>query len=255
MLEPIAQNSGQGLTSQSLAEREQSKADAINELEGELKGDDCPICKNRGYTAFIEAGSIRTRKCPCMAKREALRTIEQSGLADSLERYTFEAYTVEHEWQRQAKALATDYVTSPDGWFAATGGVGSGKTHLCTAICGKLINGGVPTRYMQWRTDAPRLKGLVNDRADYEFMINPFKRVKCLYIDDFFKGSVSEADIHLAFEILNERYNSERLITIISSEKSISEILSIDEAIGSRIYERSKKHLIEIAKGNNWRLQ
>lgn len=237
-----------------MAEIEQIKADAINELYGELKGDDCPLCKNRGYIAFVDNGSIRTRKCSCMAKREALKLIAQSGLSDSLERCTFEAYTTAKAWQKRAKSVAMDYVTAPDGWFAATGGVGSGKTHLCTAICGKLINGGVPTRYMQWRTDAPRLKGMVNCREDYEHMINPFKRVKCLYIDDFLKGTISEADINLAFEILNERYNSDRLITIISSEKSISEIINIDEAIGSRIYERSKKYLIEIEKGNNQRL-
>lgn len=245
---------GAASTLQSLADREQYRVDAINDMEGDLKGDDCPLCKNRGYIAYLEDGAIRTRKCGCMVKREALRLIEQSGLSDSLERCTFESYSTPKEWQRQAKALAEKFIASPDGWFVTTGGVGSGKTHLCTAICGRLINSGVPTRYMQWRTDAPRLKGLVNDREEYERMINPFKRIRCLYIDDFLKGAVTEADINLAFEILNERYNNIKLITIISSEKSITEILSIDEAVGSRIYERSKSYLLEIAGGNNWRL-
>lgn len=261
---------GPGLASLSLAEYEQPKVDAINEIEGALKGDDCPLCKNRGYIAYFdtEGDAIRTKKCSCMAKREAMRILKQSGLSDILERCTFEAYSTPKEWQRKAKALAERFVMSPDGWFVATGGVGSGKTHLCTAICGKLINSGVPTRYMQWRTDAPRLKALVNNREEYEQMINPLKRIRCLYIDDFFKTPKSintrtgneecvqptEGDINLAFEILNERYNSTDLITIISSEKNISEMLSIDEAVGSRIYERGKMYLLEISKDNNWRL-
>lgn len=255
MLEAIAQKiSGQDLTSLSSDEFEQAKVAVLNEVVGTISGDDCPLCKNRGYIAFIEDGGIMTRRCQCMIKRRAMRLLTQSGLSDSLERLTLDSYQTPNEWQKQAKRVAQKYIESPDGWFVASGGVGSGKTHLCTAISGKLINAGVSTRYMQWRTDAPRLKALVNSREDYEYMINPFKRVECLYIDDFFKGAVTEGDINLAFEILNERYNSARLMTIISSEKSISEILSIDEAIGSRIYERSKKFLIEIAKGNNWRL-
>ncbi len=270
MLEPTKIN-GEISKSLSSEENEKAKIDAMNELPGNLKGDDCPLCKNRGYIAYFDTEdcTIRNRKCSCMAKREALRILEQSGLSDSLERCTFESYSTPKEWQRRAKALAERFVANPDGWFIATGGVGSGKTHLCTAICEKLIKSGVPTRYMQWRSDAPRLKALVNDREDYEAMINPFKRIQCLYIDDFFKTAKSvnlrtgreevvqptEGDINLAFEILNERYNNAKLITIISSEKSISEILGIDEAVGSRIYERSKNFLLEISGGNNWRLK
>jgi len=255
MLQSIAISGVASAQSLNSDDHQQLKADAINEIEGAMEGDDCPICKNRGYTAIVENGSIRAVRCSCLAKREALRIIKQSGLADSLERCTLESYLTPQEWQRQARALAEKFIASPDGWFVATGGIGSGKTHLCTAICGQLINSGVPTRYMQWRTDSPRLKALVNDREQYETMINSFKRIPCLYIDDFFKGTVTDGDINLAFEVLNERYNSEKLITIISSEKSVSDILSIDEAVGSRIYERSKKHLLEIAGGNNWRLK
>jgi len=254
MLQPIATSGELLAQSKSSADFEQAKADTINELTGALEGDDCPLCKNRGYIANVDNGAIRLCRCSCMAKREALREIKRSGLTDILERCTLESYSTPNAWQRQAKTLAEKFIASPDGWFVATGGVGSGKTHLCTAICGKLLNAGVPTRYMQWRTDAPRLKALVNDREDYERMINPYKRTRCLYIDDFYKGTVTDADVKLAFELLNERYNSIRLITIISSEKSISEIMKVDEAIGSRIYERGKNYLLEIAKGNNWRL-
>ena len=75
-----------------------------------------------------------------------------------------------------------------------------------------------------------------------------------LYIDDFLKGGASDADIRLAFEILNARYNDSKLKTIISSEMDLTAILNRDEALGGRIYERAKKNVLR-APGKNWRLR
>ena len=81
-------------------------------------------------------------------------------------------------------------------------------------------------------------------------MIDRFKKAEVLYIDDLFKtgkapdGSVLKitgADVNVAFEIINYRYNNPALVTIISSELTEDEILDIDEATGGRIYERAKK--------------
>ncbi len=86
------------------------------------------------------------------------------------------------------------------------------------------------------------------------------KEVDVLYIDDFFKpiggNRPSDADIRLAYEIINARYNR-RKITIISSERHISEIAEIDEAIGGRIYEYAKGYTVNIARdtARNYRLK
>ena len=86
-------------------------------------------------------------------------------------------------------------------------------------------------------------------------MIDRFKKAEVLYIDDLFKtgrnpdGSEPKptaADINAAFEIINYRYNNPALLTIISSELNEDELLDIDEAVGGRIFERSKS--ISIAK-------
>ena len=67
----------------------------------------------------------------------------------------------------------------------------------------------------------------------------------------------TSADIMIAFEILNYRYMNQDLITIISTEKSVDEILEIDEAIGSRLYQRSKKYCIKLPsdKSKNYRMK
>jgi DNA replication protein DnaC len=135
----------------------------------------------------------------------------------------------------------------------ACGSVGSGKTHLCTAICGALLDQGKFVRYMLWRDESVKLKAIVND-GEYEAEIKPLKNCQVLYIDDLFKGGATAADIKLAFEILNSRYNR-RLTTIISCEKTPEELLAIDEALGSRIYERSKGNCVVIHGSKNWRLR
>ncbi len=124
----------------------------------------------------------------------------------------------------------------------------SGKTHLCSAIAIKLLKQGYDTRYMLWRDETTKLKSLVNDTEEYERLINEIKNADVLYIDDLFKTGKSDngkaqkptpADINLAFEILNYRYNKNLPYTIISSECTLSDLIQIDEAISGRIAEKS----------------
>ena len=63
----------------------------------------------------------------------------------------------------------------------------------------------------------------------------------------------SDGDLNVAFELLNARYNA-RKRTIISGERTIGAIMDIDEAIGSRIYERSKNGYCFETSPENWRL-
>ena len=235
---------------------EQSKVDGINALVGSLPGYDCPLCKNRGYTAALRDGHMVTVECSCMTKRHYLRLIRESGLESSLRENTFESYTTLNPWQEEAKAQAQKYVKDWRGhWFFIGGTVGSGKTHLCTAICGELLNAGIPLRYLQWRADAPMLKSAVKDGETYRELITPLKTVRALYIDDLFKGGITDADINLAFDLLNIRYSDPSLATIISSEKTIKELVGVDEGIGTRILERSRGYCTSVTgKEKNWRL-
>lgn len=237
-----------------LTELAESRAQTLNDIQGTLGEIDCPICKNKGYVASVVNGVVTTRKCACMTKRNSIMRIRKSGLMDLLNRYTLEAYQTPEKWQEMLKKTAISFVSNSAGrWFMISGNPGSGKTHLCTGICGKLIDGGKDVQYMLWRTDAPHLKALVNDREQYETEMYRLKSVDVLYIDDFFKGTITEADINLAFDLLNARYNNANRTTIISAEKSMEQILHIDEAVGSRIYERAKGYTVKTST-KNWRL-
>lgn len=263
MLTPINQtllNSmeliSEDLPLESVEESNIRRAALYNKTPGNLTGVDCASCLNRGTIAIVQDGHLVIKECACMAARRSMANIRRSGLASTLDVYTLDAYTTSQPWQVEAKAAATKYLQHQRGWFLMSGSSGCGKTHLCTAICGQLLQKGLPVRYFRWREDSVRLKAMVNE-PDYEDIIAPYKRVKVLYIDDLFKGGgVTAGDLNLAFELLNSRYLNENLLTIISTEKSIHDLLQMDEAIGSRIYERCKLGGVVsiVGPGKNYRL-
>lgn len=217
----------------------------------------CELCHDTGQIIHRVPGSIEisVSECECAIKRRNALRIKRSGLADVMNRYTFEAYKTPDKQTAAIKAAALRYVAESRGeWFVIVGRPGSGKTHVCTAIVGKLIEGGKNCKYMLWRDEVRELKALVNDNSAYRERMNLLKNVDVLYIDDFLKGrAVSDGDLNVAFELLNARYNA-RKRTIISGERTIGAIMDIDEAIGSRIYERSKNGYCFETSPENWRL-
>ena len=121
---------------------------------------------------------------------------------------------------------------------------------------------------MVWFDEATRIKGLVTDAEAYNAMMSELKETDVLYIDDLFKpikgkdGQIvppTYADVRLAIEIINYRYNNPGLVTIISGERTIDELIEIDEALAGRISELSKAggYCINLKKdsGKNWRLK
>lgn len=244
---------------ESWIDRERQHADALNTEPGSLTGYDCPLCLNRGFFWRVrESGERYCEECACMETRRNLRYMRNSGLSELAKRYTFSAWQTKEAWQQELLKMAQEYAQNPRGWFYLAGQPGAGKTHLCTAICTELIQRGFPVRYMLWRDISVRAKAVVNDEEKYQELVKPLKAVRVLYVDDLFKTGKgqepSAGDVNLAFEVLNARYNDARKLTLISSELSINRILEIDEAVGSRIYERSSAFYADLTGKANWRL-
>lgn len=235
------------------------RANLANAVAGNLPGPDCQICKNRGYISEVRGNYVVSVECECMATRRSLRRIEKSGLGDLMKRYTFDNFKASEPWQAVMKSQAMNFLEHGRGkWFAVMGSVGAGKTHICTALCGELLKQNHEVRYMLWRNESVRLKAAVNDSEAYEKLLDPLKNVPVLYIDDLFKTKkgeeITKGDVNLAFELLNYRYCDRKLTTVISSEKTIEEIIEIDEATGSRIYERCKGFYLKLVGQKNRRL-
>lgn len=239
----------------------QSKADRENAEEGHLKGIDCPKCKNKGHISIVKDDAIVWQICSCMSARKSLAEIERIGLKALLDECNFENFEATEDWQKHALSVAQNYLEyGEDKWLFFGGQSGSGKSHLCTSVVGELLKRNNAVKYMMWDSESKALKSLVNDTYEYEKRMNELKSVKVLYIDDFLKVQRGQqptpADINLAFEIINHR-DVKNLRTIISTERSIDDIISLDEALGGRINRRSRGYQMNIAydKNKNFRLR
>lgn len=235
------------------------KADSYNSIAGDLTGMDCPKCLNRGKVAFPkEDGGVAIVDCDCMRARRSVWKMEKSGLKNVIKEMSFDRFLTQEAWQEHIKAKAIAYAENLDGWLLFCGQVGSGKSHLCTAVCRHRLLKGDEVRYMSWRDEINRLKTLSLDNEERDRLITELKTTPILHIDDLFKiGKTADgssnptgADVSIAFEIVNYRYNN-HLPTIVSTEKTPEELLAIDEATASRIIERAKAYTLNITRNPN----
>lgn len=253
-------------------ELEKYKADCYNRSAGQLNAQDgynCDKCHNKGliaraYQSENGGWNMAFRDCDCVETRKTIMRMKVSGLKDIIRDYTFAKYQAVEPWQQQIRDAAMEYAKEPNGWFFVGGQSGSGKTHICTAICRELLLAGMPVQYMLWRDDVVKIKAAVTEPDRYKSLIARYKDTKVLYIDDLFKTGKSQdgavqrptgADVNVAFEIINYRYANPELLTIISSECTVNELLEIDEAVGGRIVERAMAFSLEPDRKKNWRLR
>ena len=259
-------------------EYEQWKADQANELSGDLDkkdGYNCEKCKNRGFTSHIVYNEMFNyyatvaRICECERIRKGIRRLNRSGLKNIVQKYTFDKYETPDEWQKLIKKAAIRFCSDTENnWFFIGGMTGAGKSHICTAIATTYIKRGKNCHYMLWRDEIARLKAIVNDAEQYEKAMRELKETDVLYIDDLFKSGKGEdgkpkaptvADVNAAFEIINYRYNNPKLVTIISSERTLTDMFNIDEAIAGRIVEKTKEcgycFNLRYDRSRNWRLK
>lgn len=224
------------------------------------EGVECEKCGNHEYTWVVRDGEKFYKTCECKTRRDNIRRLRLSGLEELVKNYTFQTFQKKYEWQRQAEEIVLKFLRDKKRkWMLLYGEPGSGKTHLCTAAAGRFIAAGAETRYMCWVSESNALKAFANDYTEYERRMKPLKTCRVLYIDDFWKTKENhqptQADVKIAFDLLNHRYCNRKLVTMISTNWTFEEMMDIDKAVASRIYEMTKGYRVEImGEEKNWRI-
>lgn len=220
----------------------------------------CSKCQDLGFILKVDDEGYRYAvDCECRKAKKSLQRLERSGLSKLLNKYTFDRYKTEYAFQKDLFDKAQRFLKETDKWFCVLGESGAGKSHICTAICGEFLKQGKELRFMSWLTDSIKLKQNINNYEIYEPLIRVYKKCDVLYIDDLFKSDnetpPTPADIKLAMEIFNYRYNN-GLTTIISGERTMSQLLEYDTAVAGRIIEMSEGYLTQLTgREKNYRLK
>lgn len=235
-----------------------------NAEQGELNELDCKVCLNKGFyyklhEKPLEYG-LQYVECACLKARSSLRNIERSGLKQIVEDKTFNSFKAVTDWQKDIKQNAIKYVSEKSKkWFLLSGQVGSGKSHICTAIIGELLKGLKRVVYLPYVEEVKKLKRNATDDKYYSNVMRKWQKCEVLYIDDLFKAINEErisTDVSAVFEVIDYRYRN-NLQTIISTERLFQELMDIDGAVASRVFEKCGEYKFQIGRepSKNYRLK
>jgi DNA replication protein DnaC len=223
----------------------------------------CDKCKdNQGYVVVREGIEYYVR-CDCFNKTKTERLFKASQITSEFRMKNFSKFDITwlDEIVRSAYKCAVSYNDRFDeirnkrqNSISLLGQSGSGKTHLLMAIANKLLDNNVQVFYF------PFVEGFNDLKSDFDNLnnrIEKMQKAEVLFIDDLFKGRKdnTQFQIEQMFAVVNYRYMN-NLPMLISSEKLVDDLLRIDEALGSRIYEMSKNFTVELVGGNiNYRMR
>ncbi|NQY51857.1 MAG: ATP-binding protein [Piscirickettsiaceae bacterium] len=132
-----------------------------------------------------------------------------------------------------------DYVMEKGTGMIMTGGVGTGKTHLASAIANYFIKREKTVSFMTISAMFRKIRETyrINSKKTEQEVIDDLREVDLLILDEIGLQKGSESEEYLLFEVLNERYGYFKPTIIISNLG----IVDIKRYIGIRVMDRLKE--------------
>nr|WP_309099209.1 ATP-binding protein [Fredinandcohnia onubensis] len=209
-----------------------------------------------------------SKRCDCVVTRKLEKLMKSSQITEEFRKLGFQnfrregkpqiivdAYECALEYFREFKTISGDRKNS----IALLGQPGAGKTHLLMAISNNLLNKyQIPVQYF------PYVEGMDDLRDDFDLLeqkLNRMKKVNVLFIDDLFKPvnvqtkmgplkkpQASEWELKQMYAVINYRYLN-HLPILVSCELTIDELVEVDEALGTRIFQMCEDFIV-VLKGD-----
>lgn len=235
------------------------------------------VRKKAGETTLLQNGTEiilkydteEWQKCECAKIRQLNRLIKSSAITEEFQKMSFKNFSTDgvHPKVAEMKSKANQYYAAFDeikGYrqnsIMLIGQPGCGKTHLLTAISNYLMHTKqVPVLYFPYKDGMNNIAANNFDRKNE--IMERMKEVAVLFIDDLFKPIGGKVDVkpfqaEIIFEVVNYRYLNNKPL-LISSELTLDDMLYIDEALTSRIFEMAEDFTVTIPKDMkvNYRLR
>lgn len=231
-------------------------------------------CVVRSYDGTFRESTYKRdtevyQECTCAKMRKINRLIKSSAITEEFQKMgfgNFDESTVDTHIA-EMKQRAMQYYTHFDAIRTErinsalfSGQPGCGKTHLLTAISNNLMHKKqVPVLYFPYRDGMNNISA--NGFAEKDHIMQQMKEVDVLFIDDLFKpigGKPTMKDwmVEIIFEVVNHRYLNKKPM-LISTELTFNQLVDIDEALASRIFEMASDFTVIVPHNvlNNYRFK
>ena len=226
------------------------------------KSYNCDKCKDEGYIYFNKKDKfgqehLTAKPCECLIKKNNEKRIEKSNVSELFKNCTFTSFEERSPKQKEVKELCIEFykqVVSKDiakedkaTAILLLGQVGAGKTHLAVAMMNNFMAKNYNALYTNYKDLVRTLSQNAMDKFVYKEEMDKCINADVLLIDEFFKcdniSELTSAQKNYMYEIINTRYNN-RSLTILTSEKSIQEILQVSDALGSRLFQMANQKFV-----------
>ena len=182
---------------------------------------ECPLCGDTGYVGI--------RMCDCMRKALIRESYLNSGMGELLRTQSFdnfyldyytdtrENYTAMEENLKEIRAYADSFESGRSGSMLFLGPTGLGKTHLCSAVAGKVLDKGDDVLYV---TAVGMLADFEKKRFGTETLegenasIARYYDCDLLIIDDLGTEVVNQFTLSVLYQVINNRLMTNRSMII-----------------------------------------
>ncbi len=184
---------------------------------------ECQLCS--------DTGAVDNKMCSCMRRKLVEAGIASSGMADLIARQSFENFSLGY-YKQSEKTYATmssiysllakyaeNFTPETSGNIAMFGGTGLGKTHLSSAVAGKVIEKGHDVYYasaLSLFADFEMRRFGNSSSASADGNINRYFDCDLLIIDDLGIEVINQFTSSCLYDIINSRLNAKKP-TIIST--------------------------------------
>ncbi len=189
---------------------------------------ECEKCSDSGY--------VGTKMCECMKKKLMLAGYESSGMSRLMMEQSFDNFSLDFykgnrenyekmsEIYKIMKNYAEDFRVGQSENLALFGGTGLGKTHLSSAVAGRLIERGFDVMYsgaVSMISDFENRRFGTGQNEEYG-SVDRYTDCELLIIDDLGTEVVNQFTVSCIYNVINTRLNK-KLPTILSTNLSPAE--------------------------------